>query len=419
MKQLYPAFAAISIFLAVPGAHAEADLPPHSLIDQALDSHILVLSARSRMQIEQSEHRKRDTGEYEFTVLGGVSRDRMQEGTTQKDYRDWEVAIERPVRLPNKVWIDGDIGAAALARGEHALGDARHEAARQLLHLWFGWQREQAQVMQWKAQLDILQQQALITEKRIKAGDAPRMELNQVHAASAMSSVSMRQAELRAEFAAAELKQQFPALVLPDHPTLEEPQVIDKPYTHWQRIVLDHNHEIGLAQAEADYQHGLAERASADRIPDPTIGLKYSSLLDRQQRIAGLYVSIPLGYSARSASADAAEAQARIATEQAAAVQRKVESDILTAYANAVGSYNIWLQASSAASALRKNADLVARAYKLGESSLDMALISRRQALEATLSETLARLDANESRYRLLLDTHQLWPGHEHEHTTQ
>jgi len=225
-----------------------------------------------------------------------------------------------------------------------------------------------------------------------------------------MSDVSLQQAKLRAALAADELKRQFAALPLPESHSLAEPQAIDKPLAYWRDIMLDHNHEIGLAEAEADYQRGLAERASADRLPDPTLGLKYTSLMDRKQRIAGLYVSIPLGYSARSANADSAEAQARIAADQALALKRKVEGDIFNAYTHAVSSYEIWQQASTAASALRHNADLVARAYGLGESSLDMTLISRRQALEATLAETLARLDANESRYRLLLDAHQLWP---------
>ncbi len=417
MRFLSKALAASYLCLTASFCYAEADLPPHAQVDRALDEHILVLNAQSGMQIAQSEQHKRDSGDYEFTLHGAAYRDRLLEGTTQNDYRDWEVAIERPLRLPNKVWIDSDIGSAALARSQHALGDARHEASRQLLRLWFAWQREQVQVMQWQAQLDILRQQAAITEKRIKAGDAPRMELNQVNAAAAMSEVSMRQATLRAELAADELKRQFAALQLPPEPALVEPSPIEQPLTYWRETMLDHNHEIGMAKAEADYQRGLSERASADRLPDPTLGLKYTSLLDRKQRIAGLYVSIPLGYSARSANADRAAAQARIAADQAQALQRKVEGDIFNAYTHAVSSYAIWQQAGTAANALRHNADLVARAYSLGESSLDTTLISRRQALEATLVETLARLDANESRYRLLLDAHQLWPNDRDEHS--
>lgn len=416
MKHTGLMLAAACLCLAASFSHAEADLPAHDQVDRALDEHVLVLNAQARMQMEQSEQRKRDTGEYEFTLYGAAYRDRLLEGGTQNDYRDWEVAIERPLRLPNKVWIDSDIGAAALARGQHALGDARHEAARLLLRLWFSWQREQAQILQWQAQLDILNQQALITEKRIRAGDAPRMELNQVKAAAAMYGVSLQQARLRADLAADELKRQFPALLLPDQPKLIEPQPINEPLTYWQDIMLEQNHEIGLAASEANYQRGLAERASADRLPDPTLGLKYTSLLDRKQRIAGLYVSIPLGYSARSANADSAEAQARIAADRAVALKRKVEGDAFNAYTHAVSSYAIWQQARTAADSLRLNADLVARAYSLGESSLDMTLISRRQSLEAALAETLARLDANESRYRLLLDAHRLWDAKEEGH---
>lgn len=417
MRFLSKALAVSYLCLTASFSYAEADLPPHAQVDRALAEHILVLNAQAGMQIEQSEQRKRDSGEYEFTLHGATYRDRLLEGNVQNDYRDWEIAIERPLRLPNKVWIDSGIGAAALARGQHALGDARHEASRQLLRLWFSWQREQAQLLQWQAQLDILQQQAAITEKRIKAGDAPRMELNQVNAAAAMSEVSMQQAKLRAALAADELQRQFPALSLPETATLVEPQAITQPPSYWHDIMLDHNHEIGLAMAEADFQRGLADRASADRLPDPTLGLKYTSLLDRKQSIAGLYVSIPLGYSARSANADSAHAQARIATDRAQALQRKVEGDIYHTYTHALSSYEIWQQAAVAASALRHNADLTARAYGLGESSLDATLIARRQALEAALAETLARLDANEARYRLLLDAHQLWTGDHDEHS--
>ena len=40
---------------------------------------------------------------------------------------------------------------------------------------------------------------------------------------------------------------------------------------------------------------------------------------------------------------------------------------------------------------------------------------ARRQALEGNLAAALARLDAAETRYRLMLDAHQLWPLDEDE----
>jgi len=410
--------AAALLCLMAGNTHAEADLPTHAEVDRALDEHVVVTNARARLQIERSEQRKRASGGYEFTLHGASYRDRMLEGATWTDNRDWEIALERPFRLPNKMLIDDEIGAAAAARGEHGVQDSRHETARKLLQLWFAWQREQAQAAQWQSQMDILQQQAQITEKRIQAGDAPRMELNQVNAAAAMSGVSLQQAQLRARLAAEELQRQFPAIHLPGAVAVVEPQPITQPLAYWREAVLEHNHELALVMAETRFRQGLAERSRADRLPDPTLGLRYASQLGARQKIGGLYFSIPLGYSARAADADAAEAAARIASEQEQAARARIEGDIFRAYTHAVSSFDIWQQARKAADALKQNAELIARAYSLGESSLDATLVARRQALEAALAETLARLDANEARYRLLLDAHQLWQSNDADHAS-
>jgi len=60
------------------------------------------------------------------------------------------------------------------------------------------------------------------------------------------------------------------------------------------------------------------------------------------------------------------------------------------------------------------NAELVARAYSLGESNVTDVLTVRRLALESGLAASVAQLDANEARYRLLLDAHQLWQKDDH-----
>jgi len=390
------------------------DLPPHDQVDSALDRHIIVLNARTQLQIEQVNQRKREMGEYEFTLRGGAAEDYFFQNAKTEGFRDWEIALERPFRLPNKMFIDSEIGAEGLARGENALGDARHEASRTLLRLWFNWQRERTQVTQWQQQVDILGQQATMTEKRIKAGDAPRMELNQVNAATAMASVALHQTQLRAELAASELARQFVAIKLPhDIPTIE-PQPVTQELAYWREIILKHNHELGWVQAESRILEKLAERARADRMPDPTLGLRYSSQLSGSQKISGVYVSIPLTSGLRSANAENAGHAAQIGADREQALRIRLDGDIYSAYTQAVNAYQIWQQARDAALSLRQNAELVARAYSLGESSLGETLVARRQALEASLAESLTRLDANETHYRLLLDAHQLWAESDH-----
>ena len=64
---------------------------------------------------------------------------------------------------------------------------------------------------------------------------------------------------------------------------------------------------------------------------------------------------------------------------------------------------------ASAAERQTRSADMLARAYQLGEGSLNDLLAARRLANEAQLAAHQQQLDALYLRYRLLLDTHRLW----------
>jgi hypothetical protein len=401
--------ALLSLILCVSPAFAAdyPDLPPHSQVDAALDSHIDVLNAETGIRIEQTNQRRWESGSYEFNLRAGTAQRRTT--VPGQKMKEWDVAIERPLRLINKVLIDDDIGAEGVIRATHALGDARHESGRTLLHLWFNWQREQMQVLQWQQQLDILKQQALTTEKRLKAGDAPRMELSQASAAVAQASVSLQQTRMRTEMAGNELMRQFPAIILPAQPASSEPSPVSGNLDYWKQLILDHNHELEMVRSERRFQQMLAERSRAERIPDPTIGVRYSNELAGSEKVTGVYLSIPLSFGLRGTHAENAEQQAEIAGNRENAVQRRLDADIYAAHTQAIHSYQIWQQAKEAADSIRQNAELVTRAYSLGESSLFETLNARRLALESALSESLARLDANEARYRLLLDAHQLW----------
>lgn len=386
------------------------DLPPPAQVEAALNNHVLVLNAISTLKMEKANQRKWNSGNYEFNLRAeSAQRDIVNSG---QNLKEWNVELERPLRLYNKVGIDEDIGSASVARAEFALGDARHEAARMLLQLWFAWQREQAQAELWQQQVDILDQQVQMTAKRVKAGDAPRLELNQAQAAAAQAGVSLHQAQLRAQLAGNDLARQFPAIRLPDKAAYASatPQAVEHDYAYWKARVFEHNHELGMVRQQSRVQQLLAERSRADEVPDPTVGVRHSSEFGGTEIVNGIYLSVPFSFGQRRTTAEAVAQQADIAADQEAYVKRRLEGDIYAAYTRAVKSYDTWQQARDAAQAMRGNADMVARAYGLGESSLLESLSSRRFALESSLAETVARLDANEARYRLLLDAHQLWP---------
>ena len=417
MKILITLFVSFFTSTVIAAEANYPDLPPLNQVDEALNNHINVLNAETGIKLEQVNQRKWKSGNYEFNVRAGTGQRRVELPDNQT-LHEWDFAIERPLRLPNKMLIDSDIGDEGINRAEQALGDAHHETGRILLHLWFNWQREQAQATQWQQQVDILQQQASATDKRFKAGDAPKMELNQAQAAISQASVAMQQAKLRTQLAGADLTRQFPFIQLQAQQVLSTPLPLEKDFNYWKDLILDHNHELELAKSEKRIQQLLAERGLADRVPDPTVGLRYSNEMGGNEKVTSIYLSVPISFGLRGNNAQHAEYLVEIANNRELATRLRLEGDVYAAYAQAVSSYQTWQQAQQAADSLCKNAELVSRAYTLGESSLSDTLTARRLALESTQTEHVAQLDANESRYRLLLDAHQLWQMAEHDEPT-
>lgn len=412
MKKLFVLYIALLPAAALAAEASYPDLPPLAQVAAALKSNVNVMTAETGIKMEQANQRRWEAGNQEFNLRAGTAQRKI--ANTEQRLKEWDISLERPIRSSGKAKIDTDIGEAGVSRAEFALGDARHEASRVLLHLWFNWQRERAQASQWQQQVDMLEQQAKMTEKRLLAGDAPKMELNQAQAAVAQAAVALQQARVRTRLAANDLVRQFPDMVLPEQIASVTPQAVTQDFAYWKTRVFDNNHELGMVQSESRIQLLLAQRSRADRVADPTIGVRYSNEMGGNERVTGIYMTVPFSFGTRGATAEGARYQSEIAAEREVAVKRRLESDVFSAYSLGVGNFETWQQAHEAAVSIRQNAELVARAYSLGESSLSDVLTARRLALETSLAETVAQLDANEARYRLLLDAHMLWALEEH-----
>ena len=138
--------------------------------------------------------------------------------------------------------------------------------------------------------------------------------------------------------------------------------------------------------------------------------VRYASERSGAEHIVGVNLSIPLPGQARRANAAGATAHVDIAEQKIAEVVRKLNADAANNYASAAAAYAGWQGAQAVAERMQSNAALISRAYALGEMGLPEVMLARRLAIEANLAATLAQLDARQTRYRLLLDAHQLWP---------
>lgn len=401
--------------LTQAGAASAPDLPPETQALAALRSSPLVDAAGEHIEAQEARARRLAAGFHEWTLSVGEQTRRVR-STPGGTYTEWDVGLERALRLPGKRDLDIQLGTAGITAAQIGRGDALHEAGRGLLAGWFEWLREQAAAAQWQQQRDSLARQARVVGRRVELGDAPRLERLQADAALAQASAQLAQAEGRARVAAERLRRHYPALALPGSVPEIAPDALEGSADSWIEAVLQHNHELGLARAESARARISANRSDAERRPDPSIGVRMARERSGEERLLGVSLSIPLPGEGRRADSDAALADARASAHREAGVRRRVEAEAAAQYQRAVSARAGWHSQQSAAEALAGSADLMERAWQLGEGSLADTLAARRLAHEARLAAQLARLEASEARYRLLLDAHQLWALDEDEH---
>ncbi|MCX8086554.1 MAG: TolC family protein [Rhodocyclaceae bacterium] len=387
-----------------------ADLPPQETVLEALRVHPQVQAALAGLRAAQAQRDGLLAGPHEFT-LRAMAQSRKDRSIDQR-YREHEIGIERSLRLPGKVALDADLGTAGLEVARHALGEALHAVSRELLARWFAWQREAAAVTDWQAQVAIWRELETAVRKKVGAGETARLEAMLIDAQLKQAEAQLAQAQARRERAAREWRQHFPGIGLPDAPRLAEPQPIDASpdaIARWRARILAEHHELAVARSEARRSRLAAARAEAERRPDPTVGLTLGSERDGQERLLGVHLSIPLPGEARTAGARAASAEADAAAARESLALARAEAEASQAVAAAADGFTQWRRHAEVARQMEENARLVEKAWRLGEGQYAELQAARRQAIEARLAASLALLEANEARYRLLLDAHELW----------
>jgi outer membrane protein, heavy metal efflux system len=391
-------------------ASTPPNLPPTEIVARVLRENPGSQAAASQLRAEQANRTRLEAGQYEWSLrLGTQQRKTRPDAGPNERFSEWNAALERPLRLPGKGSLDSQLGDAGVALAETAYGDALHESSRLLLKAWFVWLRETASASQWAEQVALLEKQGKSVLRRQQLGDAARLESIQTEGALAQAQAQLAQAEVRQRIAAEELRRRFPGLPLNAPAEIAEPQAITGSEAEWIAAMLEHSHELGVARGETQRAQIMAGRSSRDRLPDPTIGIQVASERGGEEHLLGAYISIPLPGGGRRAAADASLAHADAAGSREAAALQRISAEAATVYHTANAALASWQAGHNAAERLTKVSDMTARAYQLGEGSLTELLMARRTANEARLAARLLQLDALESRYRLLLDAHQLW----------
>lgn len=388
-------------------AQESAYLPPQELIARVLASQPEVRAAESRADAARADARARAVGSYEYEASVIPQRRSTDAGD---DYSEWEAQVGRRIRLPGKARLDREIGDRGIAAAELRLADAEHLAARRLLAAWMGWLRSA------HAATETAQQQALLARerdalaRRVQLGDAAQRELDLFEAESAQAQAQALAAQAEAEAARQRLASGFPQLPLPQRlPALPDPAPLPGGAEPWRQRIVERNHEIGIAGEEAARQALAADRAHADRRPDPSIGVRVMNERGGEERAVGLVLSVPLGLRHRSALAASESAQAQALQADAASVRRAIEQEAWAVTQAAETRHTQWQARRTALAAQTAAATRSRRAWELGEIGLGEYLLAQRGELQARLAESQARIDALEAALQVRVDGHELW----------
>lgn len=382
-----------------------ADLPATPIARQVLDADARVANARAALNAARIEGEVTALGAHEFQARAARQQRKISNGP---DYAEWTASLERPIRWPGKAALDQKLGEFTVAEAEARYGDALHQASRDLLNLWMDSIGAISANDIIVAQRGSAQENLAAVEKRFRAGDAAKLDVNLAQAELADLARAASEHATQGAAAKARLQGRFPSIT-PERPKLSQPQPLNGDTAFWQQATFMHSHELRIPEAQLARAQAAAERARAERMPDPTVGAYFVSEIGGKEKIVGASVSIPLPGKRRSLLAHQAFATVETARLELDAKRRALETEIAANVSLARGSYETWVAANQAASASNENVRLIQRAYQLGEADLQAVLQARRLALAAALTAHQARVTALRAYYLLLVDAHMIW----------
>lgn len=389
-------------------------LPPAQQVTHTLEALPQLRASRTGVRVEQANAGRLQAGSQEWNLRAGVHQRSERIG---RNYIENEIALERPIRFADKASKDFAIGENGIGVADAALADNWHEAARSLMALWFNWLREERNTLRLQDYAQVLGREVQLVHQRVKAGDAPKMELMLAETELAKAQASQASAARRAQLLASEISTRFPGIVASLPAPLPAPQILEGDTTTWQQKILTDNHELELADLTARQEKLIAERFVLERRPDPVVGVRLAQERGGNDRILGVSLSMPIPGQYRNKQAEAALARSQMAQEHAQETRVRVENMALQVALAAASAPPLWQRLADVARQTQDNAALSSRAYALGEAPLSDTLLARRHAIEAQSVAEQAQIDALESWSRLLLDTHAIWSLHEgHEH---
>lgn len=383
-------------------------LPPAASVMQALADAPAFRAARLSVDAERSVHRQYQVGAHEWTATAYAARRNLANPTFQIT-EEWEVGIERAVRLPGKAAVYDAAGRALVDQAQASLHKVWREQARLLLERYGAWLRDREAARVWGAQTQLLQRQLDVVTRRRKLGDAARIEQQQASAALTVAEAQAQAAADRLVTARESLDRQFPGLDLIAVAAAPLPAALPIHDAGFGSDAWSRTPEVTLARSLSGVAQTQLRLDLAERHADPTVGVRVGRQGNGNESYAGLTLTVPFGGAYREAGAAASASRAAAAAQSQADAERLAQVELNQRAREASTAYESWKRNADAAAQLGTVADGMARGYQLGEGNLVDVLMARRLANEQQLGASIGLVDAWMTRSRFVLEEGELW----------
>ena len=183
-------------------------LLPVEIARPLLDNDPAVSAARAGLVRARADARGLRASPYEWTAQATGQQREIEDG---RDYDEWNLGIERTIRLPGKAAADRKLASMSEAAAEAAYGEAIHEAARDLAALWVDWLAAERAHQLAATSVQFFEESLAAVDKRTRAGDASRLDLGNARAELVEQRRLENDAKTAATIAWTRLATRFPA----------------------------------------------------------------------------------------------------------------------------------------------------------------------------------------------------------------
>jgi cobalt-zinc-cadmium efflux system outer membrane protein len=389
-------------------------LPAETVVKAALLSSPLMQAARSKKEAGTARAKGIDSGLAEFTLRSTSQRRRDVVAGTQ--LHESLVSIERPIRFWGKRGIDADLAIQTQLFADIEYADAIHEGSRELMRFWFAYLRALTDQKNAVTTFDLATKMQRLTQVQLKNGEISQLDSELANAEFERIAAARSVADAQFAASASAFTHRYAGVVLPAQMPLafridaaSGLPALAEPMTAMRQEFLDKNHELNMMRVDAQRLRLAADRASRDRLPDPTVGLFSGRERAGAETISGVTFSMPFPSASRFHHATALVADAQTASDKVQLAEQQLGAMF----------DSMWIQfqlkrkaadnLKSAAQRQALAAEKSVKAYTLGEGRLSDLLLIARMASDNLNAAERMQLEVVELLALIRLDLHQVW----------